>query len=169
MRQHTFIRFACCIVWRGIFIFVLQFKYSILLSSISTKSYDVQLFRIDIMQLRWRNISGVLNVSTMNWLPLRELKYIAGRGTSVGVCSLSIRLNIKLERERQHAFQDSSYCLLNRICKISTMTTVNTFSRSFNWRAGKPPGRMDKDVLLLIDGITCSLIASWSGVYPWRP
>ena len=65
------------------------------------------------------------------------------------------------ESERQRAFQESSYFLLNRIYKISTMTTVNTGSRSFNWRAGKPPGRMDKDVLLLIDGITCSLIESW--------
>jgi len=138
------------------------------LSSISIEAYDVQLFRIDIMDLKWRNISAVLNVSTMIWLSLREL-YTAGRSTSVEVCSLSIRLNIKWERERQHAFQDSSYCLLNRIYKISTMTTVNTGSRSFNWRAGKPPGRMDKDVLLLIDGITCSLIASWSGVYPWSP
>jgi len=113
------------------------------------------------MQLKWRNISSVLNVSTINWVSLRELKYTAGRGYSVEVCSLRIRLNIKWERKRQHAFQESFYCLLNRIYKISTMTIVNTGSRSFNWRAGKPPGRMDKDVLLLIGGITRSLIASW--------
>jgi hypothetical protein len=61
----------------------------------------------------------------MNWLSLRELKYTAGRDTSAEVCSLSIRLNIKRERERKHAFQESSYCLMNRIYKISTMMTVN--------------------------------------------